>query len=123
MQRTMATRQSLDLPEPAASELGFDGHPHVVVLSRELAEIIGAREEWREERDALVRDFNFRDFDEAWGFVQQIAGVVDYERRPDMHVSMGHVRLTIANRNGAGITLAELRLAAKVDAVVDGADH
>jgi pterin-4a-carbinolamine dehydratase len=119
----MVTRQSLDLPEPAASELGFDGHAHVVALTRELAEIIRAREEWREERDALVRDFNFRDFDEAWGFVQQIAGVVDYQRRPDMHVSMGQVRLTIANPNHAGITLAELRLAAKVDAVVDGANH
>jgi pterin-4a-carbinolamine dehydratase len=119
----MATRESPELPEPAAIELGFDGHPHVVVATRELAAIIKARGQWREERDALVRDFNFRDFEEAWGFLQQIAGVADYQRRPDMHLSMGHVRLTITNPHRTGITLAELRLAAKVDAVVDGADH
>ena len=113
----------LDLPEPAATELGFDAHAHVVVPTREPAAIIRAREGWRVERDALMRDFKFRDYDEAWGFAQLIAGVVDYQRRPDMYISMGHVRLTIANPHRAGITLAELRLAAKVDAVVDGADH
>jgi pterin-4a-carbinolamine dehydratase len=45
---------------------------------------------------------------------------VDYERRPDMCVSeFNRVRLTIANLHHAPLTQAELRLAEKVDAIVD----
>jgi pterin-4a-carbinolamine dehydratase len=79
---------------------------------------------WREEDDALVRDLRFRDFDEAFKFVGLVArGAVDYLRRPDMTISeFNHVRLSIRNLNHAGITDAELRLAAKVDAIVEWAN-
>lgn len=36
-----------------------------------------------------------------------------------MSIVSNRVRLTIANPHGAGITLAELRLASKVNAVID----
>lgn len=70
---------------------------------------------------ALVRDLKFRDFDEALAFVEQIAqAAVDHLRRPDMCIlEFSRVRLTIANRNHAGITPAEVRLKQKVDAVVE----
>jgi pterin-4a-carbinolamine dehydratase len=75
---------------------------------------------WRTQGDALVRDLRFRDFDEAMGFVEQLARrVEDYKRRPDMAIAMNRVRLTIANPHNAGITLAELRLATKASAVID----
>ncbi|MCW3020687.1 MAG: 4a-hydroxytetrahydrobiopterin dehydratase [Conexibacter sp.] len=76
--------------------------------------------DWRQEDGALVRDLRFRDFDSAFRFVGSIArGCVDYLRRPDMTISeFNHVRLSISNPHHAGITNAELRLAAKVDAVV-----
>jgi pterin-4a-carbinolamine dehydratase len=44
---------------------------------------------------------------------------VDYSRHPDMSIRGGRVKLAIANPHHAGITLAELRLAAKVNAVVE----
>jgi pterin-4a-carbinolamine dehydratase len=55
------------------------------------------------------------------GWRQEIAAAAqDHFRRPDMCVlEFNHVRLTINNPNRAGITEAELRLAAKVNAVVD----
>ena len=75
---------------------------------------------WHEEDGALVRDLRFRDFDEAFRFVGAVAeAAVDYFRRPDMTISeFNNVRLTIANLHHAGITLAERRLAAKVDDVI-----
>jgi pterin-4a-carbinolamine dehydratase len=77
--------------------------------------------DWRQEDGALVRDLRFRDFDAAFRFVGLVArGAVDYQRRPDMTISeFNHVRLSISNLNHAGITHAELRLAAKVDAIVE----
>ena len=76
--------------------------------------------EWRRHGEALVRDMVMRDFDAAWDVVRHIAeGVEDYGRRPDMCVlEFNRIRLTVANLHHAGITPAEERLAAKVDAVI-----
>jgi pterin-4a-carbinolamine dehydratase len=44
---------------------------------------------------------------------------VDYGRHPDAAVSWNRVRLTVRNMNHAGVTDAEVRLAAKVNAVIE----
>jgi 4a-hydroxytetrahydrobiopterin dehydratase len=75
---------------------------------------------WREHGLALVRDFTFRDFDDALRFVGSVgAKAVDFGRHPDMRISMGNVRFVVRNPNHAGLTEAELRLAAKVDAALE----
>jgi 4a-hydroxytetrahydrobiopterin dehydratase len=75
---------------------------------------------WRRVGRSLVRELSFRDFDEAFGFVQRIANeAVDYMRRPDICIfSFNRVRLTIANPHHAGLTEAELRVARRVDAML-----
>lgn len=72
--------------------------------------------------ESLVREFLFRDFSEALAFLERVAvAAQDYLRRPDMCIlEFNVVRLTITNPHRAGITAAELRLAEKVDLVVDG---
>jgi 4a-hydroxytetrahydrobiopterin dehydratase len=76
---------------------------------------------WRRRGNALVREIGLRDFEEAMAFMQRVAdAAVDYQRRPDMCVSdYNRVRLTVANLHHAPPTQAELRLAAKVDAILD----
>jgi 4a-hydroxytetrahydrobiopterin dehydratase len=76
---------------------------------------------WQQEGAALVRELSFRDFETAMRFMERVAqAAIDYQRRPDMCVSeFNRVRLTIANLHHAPLTQAELRLAAKVDAIVD----
>ena len=76
---------------------------------------------WRRTGATLTRDMTFRDFDAALAFVELVAHeAVDYLRRPDMAISeFNRVRMTIANPHHAGLTAAELRLAAKVDAVIE----
>jgi 4a-hydroxytetrahydrobiopterin dehydratase len=80
----------------------------------------GSIPDWRREGDTLVREMRFRDFDDALHFVERIAQrAVDHFRRPDMCISdFNHVRLVIVNRHHAGITLAEERLAEKVDEAI-----
>jgi pterin-4a-carbinolamine dehydratase len=77
-------------------------------------------EAWRQENGVLLRELHFRDFDAAFRFVGIVGrGCVDYQRRPDMAISeFNHVRLSIANPHHAGVTHAELRLAARVDAII-----
>jgi pterin-4a-carbinolamine dehydratase len=75
---------------------------------------------WRRVGKTLVRDLSMRDFDEALRLVERAGRLaVDYLRRPDMCISENRVRLTIVNSHHAGLTEAELRLAAKTSAVID----
>jgi pterin-4a-carbinolamine dehydratase len=75
---------------------------------------------WRLVGQKLVRELSFRDFEQALAFVGRVAATEDYLRRPDMCIlDFNCVRLRIANPNHAGITEAELRLAEKVNAVID----
>ena len=90
---------------------------------------LGAQEEtpahpgWRRIGDTLVRELAFRDFDQALAFLEHVAAAAaDHFRRPDMCIlEFNHVRLSITNPHRAGITEAERRLAAKVDAVIEAA--
>jgi pterin-4a-carbinolamine dehydratase len=78
---------------------------------------------WRRTGDRLVRDIAMRDFDSALALVEYVASAaVDYGRRPDMCISQfNRVRLTVANSHHAGITQAELRLAARISSALEGA--
>jgi pterin-4a-carbinolamine dehydratase len=68
---------------------------------------------------ALERELEFRDNDEAVRFADHVAArAVDYKRRPDIRIVDNRVRFVVANLHHAGVTLAELRLAGKVDAAV-----
>jgi 4a-hydroxytetrahydrobiopterin dehydratase len=86
-------------------------------IARELRDHPG----WRRQGATLRRELQMKDFEDALAFVERVAGAaVDYGRRPDMCISENnHVRLQISNLHHAGFTLAELRLARKVDAILD----
>lgn len=87
----------------------------------ELRAALDDRRGWRHVGDTLVRELTFRDFEDGMRFMEEVAAAAaDYRRRPDMCISeYNRVRLTVANLHHAGLTLAEVRLAAKVDAIVD----
>jgi pterin-4a-carbinolamine dehydratase len=89
---------------------------------RALSAYLARERGWRLHDGALVRELSTRDFDEAMRLLELIAaGAVDYGRRPDMCISeFNHVRLSIRNPHHAGLTTAEVRLAAKVSALLDG---
>jgi pterin-4a-carbinolamine dehydratase len=79
------------------------------------------RSAWRRRGQALVREMRMRDFDSAMQVLERVgADAADYERRPDMCIlTPNRVRLTIVNPHHAGITRAELRLASRVDSVLE----
>ena len=95
-----------------------------LATDHEVEEALAALPGWRREGDALVRELDFRDFDAALRFAERVAAcAVDYGRRPDMCISeFNRVRLSVANLHHAGFTRAELRLLAKVSAIVDAGE-
>jgi pterin-4a-carbinolamine dehydratase len=92
----------------------------VTLTGQELDRALSEQRGWRREGDALVCELRLRDFDEALRFMEHVAEAAnDYGRRPDMCVSeFNRVRLSVSNLHHAGITLAEVRLAEKVNAAI-----
>jgi pterin-4a-carbinolamine dehydratase len=78
---------------------------------------------WKVKDQVMLRDLQFRDFDEALQFFERVGKAADlHGRRPDMCIyEFNHVRLKIENPHHAGFTEAEQKLAAKVDAII--AEH
>jgi pterin-4a-carbinolamine dehydratase len=78
---------------------------------------------WKVKDQALLRDLQFRDFEDALRFFERVGEAAQYYgRRPDMCIhEYNHVRLKIENPHHAGFTEAERKLAAKVDEII--AEH
>jgi 4a-hydroxytetrahydrobiopterin dehydratase len=89
-------------------------------VSTEARAVRSAPTGWRTQGDSLVREIEFRDFSDALAFLERIASVENHLRRPDMCIlSYNRVRLTIGNPHHAGLTAAEMRLAEKVNPLID----
>jgi len=95
-----------------------------ILTEEQLREAVAQRPGWRRQGDTLVREHAFRDYPEALQFLERVGlSAEDFFRHPDVAIIDGNrVRITIANPNHAGLTDAELRLAAKVDEVTSRAD-
>ena len=77
------------------------------------------RSEWRRDGDAIARDFEFADFNQAMGFVNVVAGIAeDHNHHPDILIhGWNKVRLTVTNHSEGGLTDADFGLAHAVDAL------
>src|SRR5918999_5087212 len=78
--------------------------------------------EWRQEGEALVRDYEFKDFAEAMAFVNRVADLAEEaNHHPDILVhGWNRVRLTLSTHSEGGLTRADFDLAARIDALGDG---
>ena len=75
--------------------------------------------DWRQEGDALVRDFKFKDFAEAMSFANQVAEVAEERNHhPDILIhGWNNVRLTLSTHSKGGVTDADHALAEQIDAL------
>lgn len=67
--------------------------------------------------DALVRDYEFRDFTTAIWFVNRVAELAEQRNHhPDILVhGYNHVRLTLSTHSEGGVTQSDHDLAAAID--------
>jgi 4a-hydroxytetrahydrobiopterin dehydratase len=73
--------------------------------------------DWREEGDAIARDFEFKDFAGAMAFVNQVAEMAEgANHHPDILVhGRNKVRLTLSAPSDGAPTQADHDLAAAID--------
>jgi 4a-hydroxytetrahydrobiopterin dehydratase len=73
--------------------------------------------DWREEDDALVKDYKVADFATAMGFVNQVAEMAEAaNHHPDILIhGWNQVRLTLSTHSQGQVTQADRDLAAAID--------
>jgi 4a-hydroxytetrahydrobiopterin dehydratase len=73
--------------------------------------------DWREEDNALVKDYKVADFATAMGFVNQVAEMAEAaNHHPDILIhGWNQVRLTLSTHSQGQVTQADRDLAAAID--------
>ena len=86
------------MPDDAASEL--------------VREVPG----WRVDEGSLVRDFEFRNFQEAFAFLSRVALLAEANsHHPDIHNSWNRVTLRFYTHTAGGLTRNDFIMAAKIN--------
>jgi 4a-hydroxytetrahydrobiopterin dehydratase len=70
------------------------------------------------EGKALRREFQFRDFSEAWGFMSRVALLAEkHNHHPDWSNVWNTVRIELSTHDAGGLTANDVRLAQAIDAI------
>lgn len=78
----------------------------------EVAERLKALPGWRLEGDTLRRDFSFRDFSEAFGFMARVALAAEkLDHHPDWSNAYSRVSVALSTHESGGVTELDVRLA------------
>jgi 4a-hydroxytetrahydrobiopterin dehydratase len=72
---------------------------------------------WSREGEQIVRDWQFKDFNEAIAFVNKVADAAEEaNHHPDILVhGWNKVRLSLTNHSAGGLTEADFEMAQKID--------
>jgi len=78
---------------------------------------------WRPlpDRDAIVRDFRFKDFSAAWGFMARVALLAEQQdHHPEWSNVYNRVSITLTTHDAGGLSERDIALARAIDAVLPG---
>ncbi len=87
----------------------------------ERADLLAAHPEWAHEpqRDAMVREFRFADFAEAFGFMARVALVAEkMDHHPEWSNVYNRVTILLTTHDADGLSERDAKLAAAIDAMV-----
>ena len=75
---------------------------------------------WKEENNALKKDFKFKDFVEAWSFMTKVAMIAEkMDHHPEWSNVYNKVSITLTTHDkGSTVTAKDRELAKKIDELV-----
>jgi 4a-hydroxytetrahydrobiopterin dehydratase len=85
----------------------------------EIAALLAALPAWRRAGAAIERDFTFRDFSAAWGFMTRVALLAEkHDHHPDWSNVYNRVHIALSTHDAGGLTRRDGDLAAAIDRLV-----
>ncbi|MEO8192866.1 MAG: 4a-hydroxytetrahydrobiopterin dehydratase [Gemmatimonadales bacterium] len=83
-----------------------------IAIQRELGGLSG----WSRRGDALTKTWQFRNFVDAMGFVNQVAKLAESaNHHPDIDIRYSKVTLSLSSHDAGGITQNDVGLAKKIE--------
>lgn len=85
------------------------------------AELAARLPEWEvlAERDAIRRQFRFRDFSAAWGFMSRVALLAEaQDHHPEWSNVYNRVEITLTTHDAGGLSARDVKLARAIDALL-----
>jgi len=69
-----------------------------------------------DERSAISKTFQFRDFNQAWGFMTQVALIAEkMDHHPEWSNVWNRVEITLTTHDAGGLSDRDLRLATAIE--------
>jgi 4a-hydroxytetrahydrobiopterin dehydratase len=89
----------------------------MAVLSDQDVQVrLGGLEGWERDGDAIVRQFEFKDFVGSVDFVNRITPLAEaMNHHPDLAISWNKVTVTLSTHSEGGLTENDFELASKID--------
>jgi len=73
---------------------------------------------WHQEGDFIVREFKFKDFTEAFGFMTRVAFLAEkHGHHPDLYNVYNRVTLKFSTHDAGGLTEKDFAIAAEIDRI------
>ena len=70
-------------------------------------------------REAIERNFQFKDFSEAWGFMNRVALLAESQNHhPDWSNVWSRVRIELSTHDAGGLTDNDVKLATAINALL-----
>jgi 4a-hydroxytetrahydrobiopterin dehydratase len=92
---------------------------NAVLLGAARAKILAELEGWEEVRgrDAITKTFQFKSFNQAWGWMNRVALVAEkMDHHPEWTNVYGRVEVTLSTHDAGGVTQLDIDLARKMEA-------
>lgn len=71
-----------------------------------------------EGRDAIRREFRFRDFSAAWGFMSRVALLAEkHDHHPEWFNVWNRVEIVLSTHDAGGLSMRDVTLARAIDAI------
>jgi len=84
-----------------------------------IVEALAGLDGWERDGDQIVREFEFKDFVEAFGFLARAAVLQEKaEHHAEVWGVYNKVKLTLSTHDAGGITQKDIDLAGEVDALL-----
>jgi 4a-hydroxytetrahydrobiopterin dehydratase len=86
----------------------------------DISELVNEVPGWRVESDALIRDFEFKGFDDAFSFLARVALLAEAKsHHPDIWNSWNKVTLRFWTHTAEGLTRNDFIMAARINRFAD----
>lgn len=88
--------------------------------SEEIEAALASLPAWRLDGNAIVREFRFADFVEAFGFMAKVALLAERaDHHPEWSNVYNRVRIGLTTHDAGGLTGRDMKLASDIDALLE----